>query len=102
MDAEVLASVTQFGVAGLIGWMWITERRAAAAREKQVDEVHDRLMRERRELELMMEVVRENTRALSAVEAGQRAVADAVERLGARLARCTGCGASPETDGRAA
>ena len=66
METEVLASLTQFGVAGLIGWMWMTERR---------------------ELELMEEVVRENTRALAAVEAGQRALADAVERLGARLGR---------------
>jgi len=96
MDPEVVASVTQFGVAGLIGWMWMTERRAAAGREKQVGEAHDRLMRERRELELLVDVVRENTRALAAVEAGQRALADAVERLGSRL------GSVPDRDGRAA
>ena len=56
--------MTQFGAAGLIGWMWITERRAASARERQVGDVHERIMRERREMETLVEVVRENTKAL--------------------------------------
>ncbi|MEM7755174.1 MAG: hypothetical protein AAF297_06020 [Planctomycetota bacterium] len=93
LETELVASITQFGVAGLIGWMWMTERRAAAAREKQLGDVHERLMRERREMELIVEVVRENTRMLAGVEAGQRALVDAVERLGARIGCCvTGAG----------
>ena len=36
MEGELLAMVTQFGVAGLIGWMWLSERRAGAAREREL------------------------------------------------------------------
>lgn len=99
MEADIVAALTQFGAAGLIGWMWITERRAASARERQVGDVHERIMRERREMETLLEVVRQNTRALASLEAGQRAVIDAVERL----ARWTvGCGDGCEASGREA
>ena len=32
-DPELIALVTQAGSAGLIGWLWVTERRAGADRE---------------------------------------------------------------------
>ena len=44
LEAESLAALTQFGVAGLIGWLWITERRAAGARDRQLEALHTRLM----------------------------------------------------------
>lgn len=72
VEAEAVASLTQFGVAGLIGWMWIVERRAASARERQLEESHERLMQDRTELEVLVQALRENTRALTALEVGQR------------------------------
>ena len=83
MEAEALASLTQFGVAGLIGLMWIVERRAAAQRERQVQEAHDRLISDRTRLEVLVEALRENTRALTALEVGQRGFIALLERLGA-------------------
>lgn len=72
MDTEVLASCAQFGTAGLVGWMWLTERRAAAQREKQLSEAHERLVQERTSLDALLSAIRENTRVLAQIEGGQR------------------------------
>lgn len=83
-DTELAAAVAQCGAAGLIGWMWLSERRAAAARDTQLRELHERLMQERPQIPALLAVVRDNTRALTALETGQRAIAAALERLGIR------------------
>lgn len=86
MDETALAAALQFGAAGLIGWMWLTERRAAAERERQLCELHDRLMQERPQIATLMQVVRENTRALVSLEAGQRALTATLSQLTLSLA----------------
>lgn len=85
-EPDLIVTLTQFGVAGLIGWMWLLERRAGTSREQQLTEAHKRLMEDREQVAVLMEVVRDNTRALAALEAGQRGIAAALERLGAALA----------------
>lgn len=80
LDAAMAATLTQFGTAGLIGWMWLAERRAAGERERQLESLHERLTQERRGLEVAVEALRDNTRVLSGVEAGQRALLHALER----------------------
>ena len=77
-----MASLTQFGVAGLIGWMWIVERRAAAVRDRQVQEAHDRMLSDKTRLEVLVQALRENTRALTALEVGQRGFIALLERIG--------------------
>jgi hypothetical protein len=84
LGVESAALLTQFGMAGLIGWLWLSERRAGAARERQLAEMHERLMQDRRGLEVAVESLRENTRVLAGVEAGQRALLAALERLAGR------------------
>ncbi|MEZ6242779.1 MAG: hypothetical protein R3B57_07020 [Phycisphaerales bacterium] len=81
VEAEVAGVLAQFGVAGLIGWMWMTERRASAAREKQIGELHDRILRERTELDVLVTALKENTRALGALEAGQRGLVALLGRV---------------------
>lgn len=71
--------MTQFGMSGLIAWMWLTERRAATSREKQLSEAHERLMDQRIQLDALLQVVADNARAVSAIEAGQRALAGLLE-----------------------
>ena len=71
-QTEPLGWISQFGVAGVIGVLWVLERRAAAARERQINEAHERIVRERREMDLLLEALRENTRALTTLEVGQR------------------------------
>ncbi len=105
METELLAAVTQFGVAGLIGWMWTAERRAASVRDRQIAEAQERLLRERKEMEILIGVVKENTRALAGLEESQRTLAQAVERLGmqvmgaGRRLRGEGRGAGREGEG---
>jgi hypothetical protein len=81
MDPQAAAALAQFGTAGLIGWMWLTERRAAAIRERQLAETHDRLMAERACFDLLVAAIKENTRTLATLEAGQRAMTSALHRL---------------------
>lgn len=72
MDPTTITSLTPFGAAGLIAFLWLTERRASAERERQLTQAHERLVRQRSELSLLVGVVRENTRALTALEAALR------------------------------
>jgi hypothetical protein len=87
LETEITTSLAQLGAAGLIGWMWLTERRAAAARETQLRELHDRLLQERPQITTLLAVVQDNTRALTALEAGQRAMAGVLETIGGKLVR---------------
>lgn len=81
---EFAAAVAQFGTAGLIGWMWLAERRAAFVREKQMGEAHDRLMAERSSFEAVLQALRDNTKALASLEVGQRELAGAIAGLSGR------------------
>lgn len=85
IGAQAPALVTQLGVAGLIGWMWLSERRAAGERERQLTEAHARIAESGVGLDVLLEAVRENTRAMATLEAGQRRLISAVERLEAKL-----------------
>ena len=68
MPTDLLPTLTQFGVAGLIATMWLVERRASSAREKQLAEAHDRLVESRAHLDALLTVVKDNTRAITALE----------------------------------
>ncbi|MBX3359691.1 MAG: hypothetical protein KF745_14825 [Phycisphaeraceae bacterium] len=81
MEAEVASAVAQFGVAGLVGWMWLSERRSAAAREQQLGEAHQRLMENRQQLSVLIAALDQNTRAMTAVELGQRRAVELLDRL---------------------
>jgi len=72
MEQQVIAAVAQFGAAGLIGWMWLTERRSAAERERQLSDLHARVMEDRTSLNVLVGALSDNTRALAALESGQR------------------------------
>ena len=71
-DPDITITLAQFGAAGLMGFMWLSERRAAAARERQLTEAHERLAGERAATSLLQRAVEANTRALGRIEAGQR------------------------------
>lgn len=68
--------LTQFGAAGLIGLLWVVERRAAGGRERQLTEAHQRLMAQQRDVDALLRVVKENTAASKALEYTQRRLID--------------------------
>ncbi|MEO1008698.1 MAG: hypothetical protein AAFX79_09030 [Planctomycetota bacterium] len=78
---EVATIVAQFGMAGMIAWMWLTERRAATARERQIEDAHRRLSAERESAAALFALVEANTRALTLLEASQREIAGLLRAL---------------------
>ncbi|MGI9014989.1 MAG: hypothetical protein ACR2GY_12170 [Phycisphaerales bacterium] len=84
MTEQSLMAISQFGAAGLIGMLWILERRQAMQRERQLDETHRRIMEEERDNRLLMDIVRENTRAISCLERSQREMTRLLRAIAAR------------------
>lgn len=84
LDPEVVGSLVQFGTAGLIGWMWLTERKGSGERERQLTEAHERIVEQRVGVEALLGAMRENTRVLGQLEAGQRALLELWSREGGR------------------
>jgi hypothetical protein len=82
MGDDILLSLGQFGAAGLIGALWLLERRHGAARDRQLDEAHRRVMERERDAAALMSVVQENTRAIAALESSQRLLIDLLRGLG--------------------
>jgi hypothetical protein len=84
MPPDLLQSLTQFGVAGLIGLLWIIERRHAATREKQLDDAHARMLALHRDNETLITLIRENTKAISALEHAQQRLIALLDRRAAQ------------------
>jgi hypothetical protein len=66
-----LSELTNLGAAGLMGAMWLWERRTSRQREEQLDEAHARIMGDRVQLDQLIDVVRQNAEALSRLSATQ-------------------------------
>lgn len=80
---ELMGSLAQFGTAGLIGMMWLMERKSAQEHERQIREAHAQLIDGRTQLEALLGVVRSNTSALEAIGNQQRELGNIVrDRVG--------------------
>ncbi|NBC10750.1 MAG: hypothetical protein GVY24_03325 [Planctomycetes bacterium] len=79
---ELVKPLTQFGVAGLMGLLWVWERRLSRRRETQLDEAHRRLTRRASELRLLVKTINRNTRVIERFERTQRGVLQLLERMG--------------------
>ncbi len=72
--AETSAPLDQLmnlGVAGIMGAMWLWERRTSRQREEQIDEAHARIMSDRVALDQLMDLVRQNVEAMTKLSAMQ-------------------------------
>jgi hypothetical protein len=61
-EAESLASL---GAAGLMGAMWLWERRNSRQREEQLTDSHNRILRDEQRLDNLIQVVEHNTAAVT-------------------------------------
>ena len=64
-SAQPFDQLTGLGAAGLMGAMWLWERRTSQKREQQIDEAHERIIADRVQLDQLIDVVRHNTDAMS-------------------------------------
>lgn len=62
---EILNSLPSLGAAGIMGTMWLWERNSARTREQQISEAHQRLLDDRIALGQIIEVVKQNSEALT-------------------------------------
>ena len=61
---SLLCDLTSFGAAGLMGAMWLCERRLNRTREQQITEAHLRITRDEEKLACLRDVIDKNTAAL--------------------------------------
>jgi hypothetical protein len=73
-------SIASFGAAGLMGAMWLWERRTSTARENQIDDAHQRIMADGVKLEALMDLVQKNTETLSRLLAAHDQILNEVRR----------------------
>ena len=81
MEPELLQPLTQFGVAGLMGVLWVWERLLSRKREDQLDDAHGRLVRHTDEWRALLETVQRNTQALERFEQTQAQLKALLERM---------------------
>jgi len=73
--------LTSFGAAGLMGGMWLWERRTSRQREEELTEAHGRIMRDEERLGKLTEVVERNTAAVARFNENQRQTFEALRHL---------------------
>lgn len=57
------SDLASLGAAGVMGAMWLWERRMSRHRDKQLDDAHHRISRDEQKLSLLADVVSRNTAA---------------------------------------
>lgn len=87
MDIDFIQPLTQFGVAGLMGVLWIWERLLSRKRETQLDVAHGRLARQGDEWKALLETVQRNTQALERFEQTQAQLKALLERMSHEIDR---------------
>ncbi len=79
-ESMPLSELTNLGAAGLMGAMWLWERRTSRQREEQLDEAHARIMGDRVQLDQLIDVVRQNAEAFSRLSATQEQMLRELEK----------------------
>ena len=83
MLAQILPatdSLSSLSAAGLIGAMWLWERRQSAQREKQLDDAHTRILADRVQTDALIELVQHSTETLSKLALQQDALLRRLEK----------------------
>lgn len=78
---SVLCDLTSFGAAGLMGAMWLCERRMSRTREEQINAAHQRIARDEERLACLTDVVERNTAAIIGLSQLQQRQTHLLEEL---------------------
>ncbi len=77
----IVTHLANFGAAGLMGAMWLWERRLSRTRERQLSEAHDRILRDEQRLGLLTRVVEHNTAAVARFAETERQVIETLRDI---------------------
>jgi hypothetical protein len=80
--ANALGQLTSLGAAGIMGAMWLWERRQSQQRDQQLDESHTRILGDRVQLEQLIEVVNTNAQAMTRLATVQDQLVRTLEKKG--------------------
>ncbi|MFN3167523.1 MAG: hypothetical protein ACE37H_10715 [Phycisphaeraceae bacterium] len=83
ISIESIEPFTQFGVAGLMGALWLWERVYSRKREQQLTQAHEHLAAQQTELHELIRLVQRNTAAIERFDKTQSRIADLLERMDA-------------------
>lgn len=78
---ESIDSITKFGVAGLMGALWMWERLYSRRREQELTQAHQQLLAQQQELSALIGLVQRNTAAIERFEQTQARFAELLDRL---------------------
>jgi hypothetical protein len=81
MPIDSIEPLTQFGVAGLMGALWVWERALSRKRERELSEAHQRMISEHDHLEIVISLVERNTEAIERFEQTQQRLIGLLEQL---------------------
>lgn len=76
----LISDLASFGAAGLMGAMWLCERRLSRRREEQLDDTHGRIARDEERLGKLTQVVEQNTIAITRFTEIQREMCETVRQ----------------------
>ena len=79
-----ISQLTSLGAAGIMGAMWLWERRTNQKRDEQLDESHARILGDRIQLDQLIEVVKGNAEAMTRLVSVQDQLVRTLEKTGGR------------------
>jgi hypothetical protein len=79
---DALSQLTSLGAAGIMGAMWLWERRQSQQRDQQLDESHARILGDRVQLDQLIEVVKTNAQAMTRLGTVQDQLIRTLEKKG--------------------
>jgi hypothetical protein len=81
MPVNAFSDLASLGAAGIMGAMWLWERRNGRVRDEQLSSAHERIARDEQRLGQLIEVVEHNTQALARFTETQHFVRQALADL---------------------
>ena len=87
MLIEAATTFAQFGVAGLMGALWVWERMMSRKRDTQLNATHEKVMRQQQELRTLIRLVHRNTRAIEQFNQTQKQIHKLLEKINDEMPR---------------
>lgn len=81
VDLAVAGDLASLGAAGVMGAMWLWERKANRLRDEQLTAAHDRIIRDEQRLDKLTQVVEQNTAAFVRFNETQRDTRETLKHL---------------------